>query len=73
MLSEDNELSDRTYDAKKILCSMGMSYERIHACPNGYILYQKDYDGLKSFPVCDADHYKNIRTKFQLRYYGIFR
>ena len=28
MLPEANELSDRTYDAKKILYSMGMNYER---------------------------------------------
>ena len=38
MLPEDNELPNRTYYAKKILCSMGMNYDRIHACPNDCIL-----------------------------------
>jgi len=28
MLSEANELSDHTHDAKKILCSIGMNYKR---------------------------------------------
>ena len=46
MLSEDNELLDHKYDLKKIMCSMGMNYKRVHICPNDYILYQKDY---KSF------------------------
>jgi len=29
------------YEAKKILCSMGMEYRKIHACPNDCILYRK--------------------------------
>ena len=58
MLPETNELLDRTYDTKKILCSMGMNYERIHACPNNYILYQKDYEDLESCPECDVSRYK---------------
>ena len=31
MLPEANELPDHTHDAKKILCSMGMNYKRIHS------------------------------------------
>jgi len=41
MLPEDNELLDHTYDAKKIICSIDMNCERIHAYPNDYILYRK--------------------------------
>ena len=41
MLPEDNELPDRTYDAKKILCSIFMNYERIYANPNDCIFYKK--------------------------------
>ena len=34
MLPGGNTLPTRNYDAKKILCSMGMEYKRIHACPS---------------------------------------
>jgi len=42
MLPEANELPDHTYNAKKILCSIGLNYERIHAYTNDCILYRKD-------------------------------
>src|SRR3954470_14554760 len=32
MLPEDNVLPNRTYEAKKMLSSIGMSYDKIHAC-----------------------------------------
>ena len=41
MLLKDNELWDWTFEAKKILCSMNMDYERIHTCPIDCILYRK--------------------------------
>lgn len=39
MLPEDNVLPNQTYKAKKILYSIGMSYDKIHACPNDCILF----------------------------------
>ena len=47
MLPEDNELPDRVYETKKILCSTSMDYERIHAYPNDCILSQNEYECLK--------------------------
>ena len=41
MLLEDNVLPNRTYEAKKMLCSIGMSYDKIHACPNDCIFFSK--------------------------------
>jgi len=38
MLPEGNILSNRNYEANKILCPMGMKYKKIHACPNDCIL-----------------------------------
>jgi len=52
MLSSENELSDCTYEAKKIMRSMRMNYEKIHACPNDCILYQKEYKHLAKCPRC---------------------
>jgi len=34
MLLEGNTLPNRNYEAKKILCLMGMEYKKIHSCPN---------------------------------------
>ena len=34
MLLEENTLLKCYYQAKKILCLMGMKYHKIHACPN---------------------------------------
>ena len=41
MLLEPNTLPNRNYEAKKILCPMGMEYKKIHACPNDCMLYRK--------------------------------
>ena len=38
MLQEGNIVPKCNYKAKNILCSMGMEYTKIHACPNDCIL-----------------------------------
>ena len=58
MLPEGNTLPNRNYEAKKILCPMGMEYKKIHACPNDCILYRKDFELLKSCLRCELSHYK---------------
>ena len=63
MLPEDNELLDHTYDVKKILCSIGMNYERIHASFNDCILYKKDYEGLERCLFCEVDRQKKNKNK----------
>ena len=44
MLPEENTLPKSYYQAKKILCSMGMEYQKIHACPNDGILYRHEFE-----------------------------
>jgi Transposase family tnp2 len=58
MLSDNNELSDLTHKAKKLLCPLSMEVERIHACPNDCILYRKEYSGMNRCPKCKTSHYK---------------
>jgi len=62
MLPEGNTLPTRNYDAKKILCLMGMAYKRIHACPNDCILYRKEFEDLKKCPKCGSSQYKQKRN-----------
>ena len=53
ILSEDNVLPNRTYEAKKNLCSISMSYDKIHACPNDCILFRNEYASLNECPKYD--------------------
>ncbi|XP_031097022.1 uncharacterized protein LOC116001278 [Ipomoea triloba] len=58
MFPSDNELPHSTYEAKKLLCLLGMDIERIHACPNDCILYWKEYKDLHVCPKCGTSRYK---------------
>jgi len=71
ILPNDNEFSDRTFDAKKNIYTMRMNLERIHTCTNDCILYRKDYESLKSCPICGL--VQKIRIKFHQSFYSIFR
>ena len=47
VLPKGNLMSTSIYEAKKTLWALGMQYEKIHACPNDFILYRnsnKDVD-----------------------------
>ncbi|XP_058726569.1 uncharacterized protein LOC131597928 [Vicia villosa] len=58
MLPEDNKFSDCCYEAKKILCTIGMEYIKIHACPNNFILYRKECEDLFQCMKYGLSHYK---------------
>ena len=58
MLSEDYKLPKTYYKAKKILCPMGMEYQKIHACPNDCILYRHEFQEMSKCPICGTLRYK---------------
>ncbi|CAA0810941.1 Unknown protein [Striga hermonthica] len=58
MLPEDNELPDSNYEAKKVLCPLGLGYKKIHACPNDCVLYRNEYKSLEKCPVCGVSRFK---------------
>ena len=41
---KENMLPKNNFEAKKILCLMGMEYQKIHACPNDCILYRNEFE-----------------------------
>jgi hypothetical protein len=43
VLPKPNGLPTSTYLAKKTICPLTLGVEKIHACPNHYILYQKEH------------------------------
>src|SRR3989337_1565820 len=60
-LPKDNELPDSTYEAKKVLCPLGLEVQKIHACPNDCIMYRGEYEDLNACLVCGALRYKISR------------
>ena len=58
MLPKDNELPTTTYEAKQLVCPLGLEMQKIHACPNDCILYRDEYENLNACPVCSALRYK---------------
>ena len=58
LLPEGNKLPATTYEAKEVVCPLGLEVQKIHACPNDCILYHGDYHELESCPVCKASRYK---------------
>jgi hypothetical protein len=46
------------YQAKKIVCSLGLEVEKIHACQNDYRLFHNEDAMLKECRVCGTSWYK---------------
>ncbi|CAL2230503.1 unnamed protein product [Prunus armeniaca] len=58
LLPEGNTIPASMYEAKKTLCALGLSYEKMHACPNDCILYRKEYEDLTHCPNCGISRWK---------------
>uniref|UniRef100_A0A151UG77 Transposase-associated domain-containing protein n=2 Tax=Cajanus cajan TaxID=3821 RepID=A0A151UG77_CAJCA len=58
MLPEGNTLPNRNYEAKKVLCAMGLEYKKIHAYPNDCMLYHGEFEGLHQCPKCELSRYR---------------
>jgi hypothetical protein len=43
---------------KKRICPLSLGVDKIHACPNHYILYRKEYEFNMKCPVCGVSRYK---------------
>ncbi|KAK1610666.1 hypothetical protein QYE76_034339 [Lolium multiflorum] len=50
MFPKNNELPTSTYEAKKVVCSLGLEVLKIHACINDCILYRGEYENLNECP-----------------------
>jgi hypothetical protein len=58
VLLKPNGLLISTYLAKKIISPLTLGVEKIHACPNHCILYQKEHEFKDKCPRCNASRYK---------------
>ena len=58
LLPEGNKLPTSMYEAKKTLSTLGMDYEKIHACENDCVLYRHEYEDENFCPVCQQARWK---------------
>ena len=53
LLLDDHVLPKSMYEAQKLLRALKMTYEQIHACPKGCVLFRKEYAEAKYCPKCN--------------------
>ncbi|KAM6588439.1 hypothetical protein CsatA_011044 [Cannabis sativa] len=63
ILPMENCFPESTYEVKKTLSSIGLKYEKIHACPNDCILYRKEHAHMDTCPECGLPRYKPNKSK----------
>ncbi|KAK1660764.1 hypothetical protein QYE76_048923 [Lolium multiflorum] len=61
MLPGENVSPSSTYEAKKVVCPLGLEVQKIHAYIKDCILYREEYENLNACPVCGALRYKIMR------------
>jgi hypothetical protein len=60
MLPEGNTVSETIYEAKQIICPLGLEVEKIHACKNDCILYRgPKYEDLEKCLICGFDRFNH--------------
>jgi hypothetical protein len=56
MLPQGNVVPKTVYEAKQIICPLGLKMEKIHACKNDCILYHgPEYEDLEKCSICGRD------------------
>ena len=62
LLPEGNEIPKSMYEAKKTLSTLGMDYEKYHACPNDCILYRNEWKDSVCCPICEVSRWKKKKN-----------
>ena len=60
MLPEHHILPKTMYQAQKILSALKMPYEQKHSCPNGCVLFRKEYETDASCPKCKPSRFLEV-------------
>jgi hypothetical protein len=60
MLPQGNTVLETVYEAKQIICPLGLEVEKIYACKNDCILYHgSEYEDLEKCPICGLDRFNH--------------
>jgi hypothetical protein len=60
LLPDDHVLPKSMYEAQKLLRALKMTYEQIHACPKGCVLFRKEYAEAKYCPKCKLSRFMEV-------------
>jgi hypothetical protein len=60
LLPEHHVPPKSTYEAQKLLRALKMTYEQIHACSKGYVLFRKEYAEEKYCPKCKLFRFMEV-------------
>ncbi|XP_016441345.1 uncharacterized protein LOC107766944 [Nicotiana tabacum] len=58
VLPEGSFVPNSFYEAKKVLCDLGLGYTKIDACQNDCTLYWSDYADVQACPKCGKSRWK---------------
>ncbi|OMO62927.1 hypothetical protein CCACVL1_22575 [Corchorus capsularis] len=58
LLPTDEKLPANFYKAKQMVTTLGLSYVKIHACPNNCMLYYSETESMTECVVCGHPRYK---------------
>jgi hypothetical protein len=62
LLLEDHVLPKCMYEAQKLLRALKMTYEQIHACPKGYMLFKKEYAEAMYCLKCKSSRFMEVES-----------
>jgi hypothetical protein len=60
LLLEGHILPKSMYESQKLLRALKMSYEQIHTCPKGCVLFRKDYTEAKYCLKCESSMFREV-------------
>jgi hypothetical protein len=60
MLPEKHILLKNLYEAEKLLRMLKMSYDKIHVCPKGCVLFRKEHEDAKYCPKYKSSRYLKV-------------
>jgi hypothetical protein len=60
LLSEDHVPPKSMYEAHKLLCALKMTYEHIHVCPKGCVLFSKEYAKAQYCSKCKSSRFMEV-------------
>jgi hypothetical protein len=60
LLPEGHVLPKSMYESQKLLRASKMSYEQIHACSKGCVLFRKEHVETKYCPKCKSSRYMEV-------------
>ncbi|WMV46508.1 hypothetical protein MTR67_039893 [Solanum verrucosum] len=67
LLPDESNLPDSYYEARKLIRSLGLSYDKIDACKNDCMLYWKNDKLVDSCKICGASRWKEDKNSGETR------